>query len=68
MKKMPKVKSSVKSSPQQYIDEFKNIFILKGKVLFCQPRGKVISADQHSQVTQHLSGNKHIAAATCVNS
>ncbi|KAJ4450654.1 hypothetical protein ANN_02083 [Periplaneta americana] len=52
----------------QYVDEFRNIFTTDGKVLFCQPCGKSVSADQSSQVTQHLPGNKHIAAASRVHS
>lgn len=68
LKEMPKVKSSVKSRLQQYVDEFKNIFTTDNKVLFCQPCGKALTAQQRSQVTQHLSGSKHIAAATRVNS
>jgi hypothetical protein len=38
------------------------VFTSDGKVLFCQVCEKSIVAQQHSQVTQHLSGSKHIAA------
>jgi hypothetical protein len=38
------------------------VFTSDGKVLFCQACGKSIVTQQRSQVTQHLSGNKHIAA------
>jgi hypothetical protein len=32
------------------------------QVLFCQACGKSVVVQQRSQVTQHLSGSKHIAA------
>jgi hypothetical protein len=38
------------------------VFTSDGKVLFYQACGKSFVAQQHSQVTQHLSGSKHIAA------
>ncbi|KAJ4444437.1 hypothetical protein ANN_06229 [Periplaneta americana] len=47
---MPKIKSSLRSRLQQYIDEFKNIFTTDGKVLFCQPCGKSVSAHESSQL------------------
>jgi hypothetical protein len=37
------------------------VFTSDGKVLFCQVCGKSIVTQQCSQVTQHLSGSKHIA-------
>jgi hypothetical protein len=36
--------------------------LLEIVVLFCQACEKSVVACQHSQVTQHLSGRKHIAA------
>jgi hypothetical protein len=37
------------------------VFTSDGKVLFCQACEKSIVAQLRSQVTQHLSGSKHIA-------
>jgi hypothetical protein len=57
-----KVKCSDSSRLRQYVSDFKDMFTSDGKVPFCQACGKSIVAQQHSQVTQHLSGSKHIAA------
>jgi hypothetical protein len=59
---MAEVKSSDSSRLHQYVSDFKDVFTSDGKVLFCQACGKSIVAQQCSQVTQHLSGSKHIAA------
>jgi hypothetical protein len=59
---MGKVKSSDSSHLRQYISDFKDVFTSDGKVLLRQACGKSVVAQQHSQVTQHLSGSKHIAA------
>jgi hypothetical protein len=59
---MGKVKSSDSCYLHQYASDFKGVFTSDGKVLVCQARGKYISVQQRSQVTQHLSGSKHIAA------
>jgi hypothetical protein len=59
---MGKVKSSDSSRLHQYVSDFKDVFTSDGKVLLCQACGKSVVAQQHSQVTQHLSGSKHIAA------
>jgi hypothetical protein len=56
---MGKVKSSASSHFHQYVSDFKDVFTSDGKVLFCLACGKSIVAQQHSQVTQHSSGNKH---------
>lgn len=61
---MPKIKVNVSHRLRQYVQEFKDTFSTDGKILYCQPCGKSIKADQRSQVTQHLSGNKHIIAAS----
>jgi hypothetical protein len=58
---MEKVKSSDSSCLLQYVSDFKDVFTSDGKVLFSQACGKSIVAQQHSQVTQHLCGSKHIA-------
>ena len=62
--KMPKIKASVSSRLQKFCDEYKDVFSTDGKVLFCQPCGKTVAADQRSQITQHLESKKHIAAAS----
>jgi hypothetical protein len=59
---MGKVKSSDSSRLRQYVSDFKDVFTSDGKVIFCQACGKSVVAQQCSQVTQHLSGSKHIAA------
>jgi hypothetical protein len=59
---MRKVKSSACSCLHQYVSEFKDVFTSDGKVLFCQACCKSVVIQQHSQVTQHLSGSQHIAA------
>lgn len=61
---MPKIKASVSSRLQKFCDEYKDVFSTDGKVLFCQPCGKSVAADQRSQITQHLESKKHIAAAS----
>jgi hypothetical protein len=38
------------------------VFTSDGKVLFCQACGKSVVAQQRSQVKQHSSGSRHIAA------
>ena len=60
---MPKSKTSTSCRLQQYVLEFKDTFTSDGKILYCQPCGKAIKVEQRSQVTQHLSGNKHKVAA-----
>jgi hypothetical protein len=59
---MGKVKHSASSHECQYVNDFKAVFTSDGQVLFCQACGKSIVPQQRSQVTQHLSGSKHIAA------
>jgi hypothetical protein len=59
---MGKVKSSDSSRLRQYVSDFKDVFTSGGKFLFCQACVKSIVSQQRSQVTQHLSGSKHIAA------
>jgi hypothetical protein len=59
---MGKVKSSDSSRLRQYVSDFKDVFTSDGKVLFRQAFGKSIVAKQRSQVSQHISGSKHIAA------
>jgi hypothetical protein len=54
---MEKVKSSDSSRLRQYISDFKDVFTSDGKVLLRQACGKSIVAQQHSQVTQNLSGS-----------
>lgn len=61
---MPKLKATTSFRLQQYVAEFKDNFSSDGHVLFCQPCGKAIKAEQRSQVTQHLEGKKHIAAVS----
>jgi hypothetical protein len=46
----------------QYVSDFKEVFNYDSKVLFCQACGTSTVTRQHSQVTQHLSASKHIAA------
>jgi hypothetical protein len=59
---MGQVKSSDSSRLRQYVSDFKDVFTSDGKVLFCRACGKFIVTQQRSHVTQHISGNKHIAA------
>jgi hypothetical protein len=56
------VKSSDSSRLRQYVSDFKDVFASDGKVLFSLACRKSIVAQQRSQVTQHLSCSKHIAA------
>jgi hypothetical protein len=56
-----KVKSGDSSRLRQYVSNFKDVLTSDGKVLFCQACGKSTVSQQLSQVTQHLSGNTHIA-------
>jgi hypothetical protein len=55
------VKSSASSHLQRYASELKDVFNADDEFLFCGACGKSLVARQRSQVTQHLSGSKHIA-------
>jgi hypothetical protein len=57
-----KVKSSTSSRFRWYVSESKDLFTSDGKVLFCQPCRNSIAEQQRSQVREHLSESKHIAA------
>jgi hypothetical protein len=57
---MGEVKSRATSHSCQYVSEFNDVFTSDGKILFCQTWGKASVTQQHSQVTQYLSGSKHI--------
>jgi hypothetical protein len=57
-----KEKSNDGSRLRKYVSDFKDVFTSDGSVIFCQPCGKSAVAQQRSQVTQHLSGSKHVAA------
>jgi hypothetical protein len=46
----------------QYVSDYKDVFTSDGKVLFCQVYGKFVVIQQCFQVTQHVSGSKHIAS------
>jgi hypothetical protein len=59
---MGKVKYSASSRLRQYVSDFKDVFTSDGKVLLCQACGKSVVAQRRSQVTQHLSRNKHTTA------
>jgi hypothetical protein len=50
-----------------YVSDFKDVFTPDGEVLFCQTCAKSVVAQQRSEVTQHLSGSKHIAAVGRLN-
>jgi hypothetical protein len=56
----------VKSSDSMLVIS-KMCSLLMVKFSFCQACGKSTVAQQHSQVTQHLSGSKHIAAIARLN-
>ncbi|PSN35047.1 hypothetical protein C0J52_15400 [Blattella germanica] len=62
---MPKVKSSVKSRLQQYVDEFKNIFTTDNKVLFCQPCGKALTGEQRSQLLIGEPASSSVGQSKC---
>jgi hypothetical protein len=59
---MGKLKSTKSFRLRQYVSDFKDVFTSDGKVLFCKACGKSIVAQQRSQITQHSSGTKYIAA------
>ncbi|CAL1677522.1 unnamed protein product [Lasius platythorax] len=56
---MPKVKGKAENRMRKYVAEFSNVSSTDGTVLFCQPCGKSIVAEQR-QVTQYLTSNKHV--------
>ena len=60
---MPKDKQEKSSVLRGYVTEFgKNVFSTDGKILFCVPCEKVVSAEKNFQVNQHLSTGKHKSA------
>lgn len=56
------MKSSVSSRLRQYICELKTVFTSDHEVLFRQACGKATVVQTSSEVTQHYSARKYIAA------
>ena len=60
---MPKEKKEKSAILRSFVSEFgKNVFSTDGKILFCVPCEKAVTADSRFQVNQHLSTGKHQAA------
>jgi len=58
---MPKVKQSLLTRLQMYVNEFgSNIFSIDSRVLFCKVCEIKVNSDKKFNVSQHLKSDKHI--------